>query len=698
MSQDQEDGTPEPVKPSKKPQSQAMKILDNFGRDLTRLASLGELDEAIGREEEIDRLIQVLTRRKKNNPVLVGEPGVGKTALVETLAIKIFNNQVSRILQDKIIYQLDLTAIIAGTKYRGQFEERMKVIVEELEKNPNIILFIDEIHTIVGTGNASGSLDVSNILKPALARGTLQCIGATTVDEYKKYIETDQALERRFQRVLVKPSTKEQTVEILLKAKDKYELHHLVDFSKESIEACVELADRYITSRYFPDKALDVLDEVGARVHIKNIIVPQYILDVEKELAAMSIEKKAAVAAQDFEKAASLRDNEKRSQENLDKLKRKWKEDSITHKITVKEEDVYETVAMITKIPVNKLSKDESDRLINMPIELNKKIIGQEEAVGKVSEAIQRARAGVENPNKPCSFLFLGSTGIGKTELAKTLAEYLFGTKDSLIKLDMSEYMEKHAVSRIIGAPAGYVGYEEGGQLAEKVKNNPYCVVLFDEIEKAHPDILNILLQILDDGKLTDGLGREINFRNTIVIMTSNAGTAELGLKGKVGFKDDNNPSGYNEEQIIKAALSKYFRIEFLNRIDEQIVFKKLSNESIKKIVKLKLDSINDILKPKRIKLLFSDNVVDFISDNSYDEKYGARPIVRAISKEIQTPLSQKVLSKEITDGMSVQVDYDKVEKKIYFHIIPAQLVDLGVETIVKTIKKQKGGRNKNTK
>ena len=697
MSQDQADGTPEPIKPVKKPQNQAMKILDNFGKNLTFLASIGELDEAIGREEEIERLIQVLTRRKKNNPVLVGEPGVGKTALVETLAIKIFNNQVSRILQDKIIYQLDLTAIIAGTKYRGQFEERMKVIVDELEKNPNIILFIDEIHTIVGTGNASGSLDVSNILKPALARGTLQCIGATTVDEYKKYIETDHALERRFQKVLVKPSTKEKTKEILLKAKDKYEVHHMVDFSDDSIEACVELADRYITSRYFPDKALDVLDEVGARVHIKNIVVPQYILDVEKELGLMSVEKKSAVAAQDFEKAASLRDNEKKTQENLDKLKRKWKEDSMTNKVMVKEEDVYETVAMITKIPVNKLSKDESDRLINMPNEIKKKIIGQEEAVEKVSEAIQRARAGVENPNKPCSFLFLGSTGIGKTELAKSLAEYLFGTKDSLIKLDMSEYMEKHAVSRIIGAPAGYVGYEEGGQLAEKVKNNPYCVVLFDEIEKAHPDILNVLLQILDDGKLTDGLGREINFRNTIIIMTSNAGTAEMALKGKVGFKDDNNPSNYNDEQIIKGALSKYFRIEFLNRIDEQIIFKKLTQENVKKIVEIKLDSINDILKSKKINLTFTGNIVDFISENSYDEKYGARPIVRAISKEIQTPLAQKVLTKEIVDGMSVQVDYDKVNKKILFIIAQKEILALAAST-EPIVKKTKNGRSKNTK
>ena len=696
MNQDQEEGAPEPIKSNKKTQSQAMKILDNFGRDLTRLASLGELDEAIGREDEIERLIQVLTRRKKNNPVLVGEPGVGKTALIETLAIKIFNNQVSRILQDKIIYQLDLTSIIAGTKYRGQFEERMKVIIEELEKNQNIILFIDEIHTIVGTGNASGSLDVSNILKPALARGTLQCIGATTVDEYKKHIETDHALERRFQKVMVKPSTKGQTFDILMKAKDKYELHHLVDFSKESIEACVELADRYITSRYFPDKALDVLDEVGSRVHIKNIIVPQYILDVEKELAAMSLEKKTAVAAQDFEKAASLRDNEKRSQENLDKLKKKWKEDSINHRVIVKEEDVYETVAMITNIPLNRLSKDESDRLINMPNEINKKIIGQEEAVYKVSEAIQRARAGVDNPNKPCSFLFLGSTGIGKTELARTLAEYLFGTKDSLIKLDMSEYMEKLSVSRIVGAPPGYVGYEEGGQLADKVKNNPYCVVLFDEIEKAHPDVLNILLQILDDGKLTDGLGREINFKNTIIIMTSNAGTLELNLKGKVGFKDENISTNYNEEQIIKAALSKYFRIEFLNRIDEQIVFKKLNQENIKKIVKLKLETINDILKSKKIVLSFSENIIDFISENSYDEKYGARPIIRAISKEIQTPLSQKVLSKEVVEGMSVEVDYDKTNKKVIFNVIPAQLVDLGIETIV--VKKQRNGRNKSTK
>lgn len=693
MSQEQADGAPEPIKPNKKGQQQAMKILDNFGRNLTRLAGLGELDEAIGRDDEIERLIQVLSRRKKNNPVLVGEPGVGKTALIETLAIKISSNKVSRILQDKIIYQLDLTSIIAGTKYRGQFEERMKVIIDEIERDPNIIMFIDEIHTIVGTGNASGSLDVSNILKPALARGTLQCVGATTIDEYKKYIENDHALERRFQKILVKPSTREQTKEILLRAKDKYEVHHLVDYSDESIEACVELADRYITSRYFPDKALDVLDEVGARVHIKNIIVPPYILEVEKELVELNKEKKQAVDAQIFEKAALLRDAAKKIEQNLESLKRKWKEDSMTNKVVVKEEDVYETVAMITKIPVSKITKDESDRLVKMPIEIKKRIIGQEEAVERVSEAIQRARAGVENPNKPCSFLFLGSTGIGKTELAKTLAEYLFGTKDSLIKLDMSEYMEKHSVSRIIGAPAGYVGYEEGGLLADRVKNSPYCVVLFDEIEKAHPDVLNILLQILDDGKLTDGLGREINFRNTIIIMTSNAGTAELNLKGKVGFKDDAKPSDYNDEQIIKNALTKYFRIEFLNRIDEQIIFKKLSEENIKKIVKIKLEGINDVLKSKKIFLTFTENIVQFISENSFDEKYGARPVLRAISKEIQTPLSQKVLSKEIVDGMTVEVDYDLSNKKIIFNEVKIKPEE--IKSIDTVIKKTKNGKKK---
>ena len=600
----------------------------------------------------------------------------------------------SRILQDKIIYQLDLTSIIAGTKYRGQFEERMKAIIDELEKNPNIILFIDEIHTIVGSGNASGSLDVSNILKPALARGTLQCIGATTIDEYKKYIETDKALERRFQKVTIKPSTKEQTKTILFRAKDKYESHHLVDFSYESIEACVELADRYITSRYFPDKALDVLDEVGARVHIKNIIVPQYILDVEKELLVINQNKKQAVTAQDYEKAAFFRDNEKKNQDILDKLKKKWKEEAVV-KIIVKEEDVYETVARMTGIPIENISKDEGVRLIQMPTEIKKRIIGQDEAVEKVCEAVQRAKSGVVNPLKPlASFLFLGSTGIGKTELAKTLAEYVFGTKDSLIKLDMSEYSEKHSVSRIIGSPPGYVGYEEGGQLADKVKNNPYCIVLLDEIEKAHPEILNIFLQILDDGKLTDGLGREINFKNTIIIMTSNAGTAELSLKGKVGFKDEaKQTSDYNDEQIIKNALVKYFKIEFLNRIDEQIIFKKLSKENIKEIVRIKLNGINDVLKSKKITLTFTDDIVEFIAENSYDEKYGARPILRAISKEIQTPLSQKVLSKEIVDGMEIQVGYDKKEKKVTFD----ELVKMKISEL-ELIKKQKNGRNKSTK
>jgi len=656
---------------SKGGQKQRMQILDNFGRNLTRLASLGELEEAIGREDEIERLIQVLTRKTKNNPVLVGEPGVGKSILVESLAIKIANNQVSRILQDKIIYQLDLTSIVAGTKYRGQFEERMKVIVDEIEKDPNIIVFIDEIHTIVGTGNASGALDVSNILKPALSRGKLQCIGATTIDEYKKYIEKDHALERRFQKILIKPSTREQTKEIILKSKNRYEIHHMVDYTEESINACVDLADRYISNRFFPDKALDVLDEVGSRVHIKNIIVPKYILDVEQKLVDIKSQKKQSVDGQDFEKAALFRDAEKNLQIELELLKTKWKEESVSNKIKVTEDDVYETVAKMVGIPITKLSTDESERLIHMPDVLKERIIGQDDAVEKVCESIQRARAGVDNPNKPIgSFLFLGQTGVGKTELAKTLAQYLFGTKDSIIKIDMSEYMEKHSVSRIIGAPAGYVGYEEGGMLADKVKNNPYCVVLFDEIEKAHPDVLNVLLQILDEGKMTDGLGREINFKNTVIIMTSNAGTVEMSFKGKVGFKDENKQVDYTGDNIIKNALTKYFRIEFLNRIDEQIIFKKLNKEDVKKIVKIKLNNINDVLSNRKIVLTFTDELINFIAEYSFDEKYGARPILRAISKEIQTPLSQKVLKKEVTDGMSVEVGYDFKDKLVTFNSI----------------------------
>jgi ATP-dependent Clp protease ATP-binding subunit ClpC len=656
---------------SKSNQKQRMQILDNFGRNLTRLASLGELEEAIGRDGEIERLIQILTRKTKNNPVLVGEPGTGKTLIAETLAVKIANNQVSRILQDKIIYQLDLTSIVAGTKYRGQFEERMKVIVEEIEKDPNIIVFIDEIHTIVGTGNSSGALDVSNILKPALSRGKLQCIGATTIDEYKKYIETDHALERRFQKILIKPSTKEQTKEIILKSKNRYEVHHMVNYTEESINACVDLSDRYISNRFFPDKALDVLDEVGSRVHIKNIIVPKYILDAEKELLEIKEVKKQAVDGQDFEKAAYHRDLEKSAQIKLEELKNKWKQESVENKIKVTEDDVYETVAKMIGIPITKLSIDESERLIKMPEILKTKIIGQDEAVQKVSESIQRARAGVDNPSKPiASFLLLGQSGVGKTELAKTLAEYLFGTKESIIKLDMSEYMEKHSISRIIGAPAGYVGYEEGGMLADKVKNNPYCVVLFDEIEKAHPDVLNVLLQILDEGKMTDGLGREINFKNTVIIMTSNAGTAEMNIKGKVGFKDENRQIDYANENIIKNALTKYFRIEFLNRIDEQIIFKKLSKEDVKNIVRIKLNNLNDVLQQKRIVLSFTDDLVDFVAEYSFDDNYGARPILRTISKEIQTPLSQKVLKKEIVDGMNVEVGYDNKEKIATFSVI----------------------------
>lgn len=649
-----------------------MQLLDSFGRNLTKLALLGELDEAVGREKETERLIQVLTRRTKNSPVLIGEAGVGKTAIIETLAIKIANNQASRVLQDKIIYQLDLNSIVAGTKYRGQFEERMKAIVDELEKNQNIIIFIDELHTIVGTGNSSGSLDVSNILKPALSRGKIQCIGATTIDEYKKYIETDNALERRFQKIIVKPTTKEETLEILMRSKYKYEIHHMVDYSDEAVKSCVDLADRYITSRFFPDKAFDVLDEVGAMVHIKNIIVPDYIVEAEKELNEVKNKKKLVVDYQDFEKAALLRDLEKELQDKLDTLKRKWKEESVANKILVKEEDVYETVSKMVQIPITKLTESESERLLKMSDILKEKIIGQDEAVQKLTEAVQRYRAGVSNPSKPLSFLLLGPSGVGKTETAKVLSEYLFGTKDSMFKLDMSEYMEKHSISRIIGAPAGYVGYEEGGMLADMVKNNPYCVVLFDEIEKAHPDVLNVLLQILDEGKMTDGLGREINFKNTIIIMTSNAGTLESNLKGKVGFKDSNQvnlSNNYAEEQIIRNSLTKYFKVEFLNRIDEQIVFRKLTKENVKDIVRIKLEELNKFVEAKKIKLFFDESVINFVSEVSYDEKFGGRPILRSISKEIQTPLAQKVLSKEIVDESKVYIKYNEETKELCFEI-----------------------------
>jgi len=650
-------------------QKSKMQILDSFGRNLTKLALLGELDEAVGREKETDRLIQILTRRTKNSPVLIGEAGVGKTAIIETLAIKIANNKASRVLEDKIIYQIDLNSIVAGTKYRGQFEERMKAIVDELEKNPNIIIFIDELHTIVGTGNSSGSLDVSNILKPALSRGKLQCIGATTIDEYKKYIETDNALERRFQKIIVKPTTKEETLEIVMKSKIKYEVHHMVDYSFEAVKACVDLADRYITSRYFPDKAFDVLDEVGSMVHIKNVNPPQYILDIENDLIENKIKKDKVVFEQDFEKAALLRDKEKELQERLYALKLKWREDSLNNKVIVKEDEVYETVSKMVQIPINKLSEDESGRLLKMSETLKEKIIGQNEAVEKISEAVQRYRAGVSNPSKPLSFLLLGTSGVGKTETAKALSEYLFGKKDAMFKLDMSEYMEKHSISRIIGAPAGYVGYEEGGLLADMVKNNPYCVVLFDEIEKAHPDVLNVLLQILDEGKMTDGLGREINFKNTIIIMTSNAGTLESNIKGKVGFKEANYNNDYAEEQIIRNALSKYFKVEFLNRIDEQIVFKKLTKENVKEIVKIKLNELNTFVENKKIKLYFDETVFNFIADISYDEKFGGRPILRSISKEIQTPLAQKILSKEIIDDSNVYIKYDFDLKEMNFDV-----------------------------
>ncbi|RLD62080.1 MAG: ATP-dependent Clp protease ATP-binding subunit [Bacteroidetes bacterium] len=644
-------------------------VLDNFGIDLTKAAEENRLDPIVGRDTEIQRLAQILTRRKKNNPVLIGEPGVGKSAIVEGMAIRITKRQVSRILFNKRIVTLDLASIVAGTKYRGQFEERMKAILNELSKTTNIILFIDEIHTIVGAGGATGSLDAANMLKPALARGEIQCIGATTLDEYRQYIEKDGALERRFQKVIVEPTTQDETIEILNNIKERYEDHHNVSYSEDAVKACVHLTDRYISDRHLPDKAIDALDEAGARVHILNIHVPDNILKIEKQIEEVKTKKIKAVKNQNFETAANLRDSERKLIEALEKEKEKWENELVQHKENVSEDNVAEVVAMMTGVPVQRIAQSEGNRLLNMFNEIKNNVIGQDEAIKKIVKSIQRNRAGLKDPNKPIgSFVFLGPTGVGKTQLAKVLAQYLFDTKEALIRIDMSEYMEKFSVSRLVGAPPGYVGYEEGGQLTEKVRRKPYSVVLLDEIEKAHPDIFNLLLQVLDEGQLTDSLGRRIDFRNTIIIMTSNIGTRQLkDFSSSVGFSSKSKSQTSNDyaKQVIQKALRKAFAPEFLNRLDDVVTFNTLTREDIHKIIDIELKGLYERVEKLDYKLKISPAAKDFIAKKGYDIQFGARPLKRAIQKYIEDEMAEVILKASIFEGDAIHVGFDKKNQKI---------------------------------
>ena len=641
-------------------------VLDNFSRDLIKLAEEGKLDPVIGREREITRIAQILSRRKKNNPIIIGEPGCGKTAIVEGLAIMIYKGECPRNLMDKRIVSLDMTSIVAGTKYRGQFEERMKVIIEELQSAPNIIVFIDEIHTIVGAGNSSGSMDASNIFKPALARGEIQCVGATTLDEYRKNFEKDGALERRFQKVVVDSATKEETLIILKNVKDKYENFHKVTYTDEVLSVCVDLADRYITDREFPDKGFDIIDEVGARSQVE-IKMPESIEKLKQQAADIKQEKVDVVKQQRYEEAANLRDKEKRILTKLETEKKKFEEELLTHKKVITLDLVYEVVSNMTKIPVTKLNADETKLLSEMEANLSDKVIGQSEAVSKIAKSIRRNRIGIKDPNKPIgSFIFLGSTGVGKTYLAKQLAKQMFGSEDNMIRVDMSEYQEKHTISRLIGAPPGYVGYDEGGQLTEQVKNKPYSVILFDEIEKANKDIFSTLLQVLDDGHLTDGMGRKINFKNCVIIMTSNVGAKKLQDFGSgVGFKT--GTSTYADEEykrdVLKKELKKFFTPEFLNRIDEVVIFNTLIKDDVKKIVKLELDKLSKRLVGLKYDITFDDTILDLISEVGFDETYGARPIKRAIQDKIEDFVSEEIIKGNMVEG--VPYTLISVEKEV---------------------------------
>jgi ATP-dependent Clp protease ATP-binding subunit ClpC len=655
-------------------------VLDNFGRDLTKLAVEGKLDPVIGRDKEIERVAQVLSRRKKNNPVLIGEPGVGKTAIAEGLALQIIQKKVSRVLHDKRIVTLDLAAMVAGTKYRGQFEERMKAVMSELEKAKDVILFIDELHTIVGAGGASGSLDASNIFKPALARGDIQCIGATTLDEYRQYIEKDGALDRRFQKIVVEPPTVEETIQILTNIKPKYEEHHNVRFTDAAIKACVTMSERYITDRFLPDKAIDVLDEAGARVHLSNITVPKEITDLEAKIEDIKEQKNSVVKTQNFEEAAKLRDLEKKYQTDLELAKVEWEENAASMIFTVDEPNIEDVVAMMTGIPVNKLAEAEGAKLMRMADELKAEVIGQNEAVEKLAKAIRRSRAGLKDPRRPIgTFMFLGPTGVGKTELAKALARYMFYSEDSLIRVDMSEYMEKFSVSRLVGAPPGYVGYEEGGQLTEKVRRKPYSIILLDEIEKAHPDVYNILLQVFDDGILTDGLGRRVDFRNTIIIMTSNVGVRDVKAGGKIGFSDLTSVVDDKYDAMkttIEESLKRLFNPEFLNRIDDTIVFHQLSKDDIYRIIDIQARKLFSRVDALGITIEFTKSAKDFLADKGYDEKYGARPLRRALQKYVEDEIAERMLMGEFKDGVRIRLEHDGSADVMTFTIVPTPPVE----------------------
>lgn len=655
------------------PQRSKTPALDHFGRDLTEMARKNDLDPVIGREIEIERVAQILSRRKKNNPVLIGEPGVGKTAIAEGLALRIIERKVPRILHNKRLVTLDLGAIVAGTKYRGQFEERMKAIMNELYRAKDVILFIDELHTIVGAGGASGSLDASNMFKPALSRGELQCIGATTLDEYRQYIEKDGALERRFQKIMVDPPTPEEAIQILFGLKDRYEQHHHVSFSDEAVTSAVKLSERYITDRYLPDKAIDVLDETGARVHLANIIVPKEITDLEEQIKKVRREKDQVIKNQEFERAAVLRDQEKRLNRKLDAAKRRWREQEDKVLATVSDDDIADVVAMMTGIPVRKVAQSETEKILKMEDAIKKRIVGQDDVIEMLSKAIRRTRAGLKDPNRPIgSFIFLGPTGVGKTQLTKELAKYLFEKEDALVRLDMSEYMEKFSVSRLTGAPPGYVGYEEGGQLTEKVRRHPYSVVLFDEIEKAHPDVFNILLQILDDGQLTDGLGRKVDFKNTILIMTSNVGAREIRKSGGFGFTTDAGAIDYDKMQSkIMDEVKRLFNPEFLNRVDEIVVFRSLNRVHMEQIIEIVLKEMLDKVSDREIEISLTKGAKEILIEKGFDENYGARPLRRVIQKFIEDQIAEEMLRGKFADGSKIQVkrkgddlEFVEVERK----------------------------------
>jgi len=639
-------------------------VLDNFGRDITKAAEEKRLDPVVGRTNELERIAQILSRRKKNNPVLIGEPGVGKSAIAEGLAMRIVERKVSRALFSKRIVTLDIASLVAGTKYRGQFEERIKALLNELEKAPDVILFIDELHTIVGAGGASGSLDASNMFKPALARGDIQCIGATTLDEYRQHIEKDGALERRFQKVLIDPTSTDETMEILYNIKEKYEDHHLVNYSDEAIKACVNLTDRYVSDRYLPDKSIDAMDEAGARVHITNIKVPEKIVKIEENIDEVREEKTKAIKGQKYEQAAKFRDQERELLNTLEAEKRKWEEESQLNRETVSEHNVAEVVSMMSGVPVQRIELDESERLINMEGELEKRVIGQNEPIKKVVKAIRRNRAGLKDPNKPIgSFIFLGPTGVGKTHLAKVLSRHLFDSDEAIIRIDMSEYMEKFAVSRLIGAPPGYVGYEEGGQLTEKVRRKPYSVLLLDEIEKAHPDVFHLLLQMLDDGQMTDSLGRKVDFKNTIIIMTSNIGSRQLKDFGAgVGFNTTSKKSQTHEytQSVIENALKKTFAPEFLNRVDDVIIFDALKKEDILKIIDIELEFLYKRIEEMGHKIKISNKAKEFIADKGWDAAYGARPLQRAIQKYLEDPLAEEIIKGRFEEGEAINVELNK--------------------------------------